>query len=91
MKATLRRNGKTMVNLRLDFTLDQDEMANLLALHAITYGDVGEELSEKKVLEIVKKQLTYQGLDVLEFGSEDLTDEAFEWAKEQVSKYWKEA
>lgn len=85
------RDGKYRHSFRLDFRMDKDQLANLLALHAMAYGDVGEELGEKQVMETIKKQLLYQGIDSLEFGGNVDPDEAaIEWAKEQVNKYWKE-
>lgn len=82
MKATMSRDGVRRANLRIEYRLDADQIANLLALHAVTYGDAGEELSEKTLLETVKKQLTYQGMDPLDFGTQDgISDEALEWAK----------
>jgi hypothetical protein len=92
MKATMSRDREYRTNLRVEFRLDKAEVANLLAIYATTYGEEHEELSEKKLLEMVKKQLMYQGLDVLEFGANVDTDDAvFDWAKEQVAKYWKAA
>lgn len=91
MKANMSMDLKYRTSFRLDFRLDKDQMANLLALHGAVYGDVGEELSEKQVMETIKKQLLYQGIDVLEFGGNvDADETTIEWAKEQVSKYWKE-
>lgn len=91
MKANMSMDGKRRHSFRLDFRLDRDQLANLLALHALTYGDVGEELNEKAIMETIKKQLFYQGLDVLEFGGNvDIEEDALTWAKEQIDKYWKE-
>jgi hypothetical protein len=91
MKANMSMDLKYRHSFRLDFRLDKDQMANLLALHALVYGDVGEELSEKVVMETIKKQLMYQGINVLEFGGNvDIDEEALEWAKEQINKHWKE-
>lgn len=91
MKANMSRDGKRRTSFRLDFRMDQDQMVNLLALHGAVYGDVGEDLSEKQVMDLIKKQLLYQGIDVLEFGGNVDADEAtIEWAKAQVAKYWKE-
>jgi len=90
MKTTMSRDGERRTNLRVEYRLDKTQVANLLAIYALTYGEIGEELSEKKLLEMVKNQLTYQGLDVLEFGANvDVDDETLDWAKEQVGKYWK--
>jgi hypothetical protein len=90
MKATMSKDGQERVNLRVEFRLDSTQVASLLAIYALTYGGDGEELSEKKLLEMVKSQLTYQGLDVLEFGANvDVDDDTLEWSKEQVAKYWK--
>jgi hypothetical protein len=91
MKANMSMDLKYRTSFRLDFRLDKDQMANLLALHALTYEDVGEELSEKAVMEAIKKQLFYQGIDVLEFGGNvDIEEDALTWAKEQIDKHWKE-
>lgn len=90
MKATMSRDGERRTNLRVEYRLDKTQVANLLAMYATTYGEDGGELSEKKLLEMVKNQLFYQGMDVLDFGSnEGITDETLDWAKEQVEKFWK--
>lgn len=90
MKTTMSRDGERRTNLRVEFRLGKDEVANLLAISVQMYGDEREELSEKKLLDVVKKQLFNQGLDVLEFGADTAPDdETVEWAREQVEKFWK--
>lgn len=91
MKATMSMDLKRRTNLRVEYRLDKSQVVGLLAVYAATYGDVGEKLSEKLLLEMVKKQLMFQGLDVLEFGANvEVDDETLEWAHEQVGRFWKE-
>jgi hypothetical protein len=90
MKANMSMDLKYRHSFRVDFRLDKDDLTNLLAVYGARYGTIGEELSDKQVMETVKKQLMYSGLDTIEFGSEDATEEALEWAKEQIDKHWKE-
>jgi hypothetical protein len=91
MKATMSRDGERRVSFRLDFRLDKGQMIKLLAMHAATYGDMDEKLSEKSVMEMVKKQLRRQGEDELDFRSDDEIEDALDWATEQVERFWKEA
>lgn len=91
MKATLSRDMKHRTNLRIDYRLDKAQVVGLLAVYAATYGESGVRLTEKMVMEMVKKQLMYQGLDVLEFGANvEVDDETLAWAHEQVGRFWKE-
>ena len=90
MKTTMSRDGERRTNLRIEYRLDKEQVSNLLAIYASTYGEDQVELSEKKLLEMVKKQLMYQGMDPLDFGTKDgIDDNILDWAKEQVAKYWK--
>jgi hypothetical protein len=85
------RDGERRVSFRLDFRLDKVQMVTLLAMHGASYGDIGEELTEQTAMGHIKDQLRYQGMDVLDFGSDADNEDALEWAKEQVEKLWKES
>jgi hypothetical protein len=91
MKATMSRDGERRVSFRLDYRLDKEQMIKLLALHAATYGDMDEKLSEKSLMDKVKDQLRYQGEDELNFASDDDIGHTLDWATEQVERFWKEA
>lgn len=91
MKATLSKDAEYRADLRITFRLDKNQMANLLALHTVVYGDDMDEISEKEVLYRVKSQLMYSGTDALEFGADTEVEAAtLRWAQEQVGKFWKE-
>lgn len=91
MKATQSRDGYHRADLRVTYRLDKDQIANLLAIHTVTFGDDQGEISEKEVMHRVKSQLTYSGTDALDFGSDSEVDApTLRWAQEQVGKYWKE-
>jgi len=91
MKATLSKDAEYRAELRVTYRLDKDQIANLLALHTVTYGDDMDEISEKEVMYRVKSQLLYSGKDALDFGSDTEVDAStLRWAQEQVGKYWKE-
>jgi hypothetical protein len=92
MRTTMSQDGERRTNFRIEYRLDKAQVTNLLAMYSNIYGDVGEELSEKTLLEMVKKQLMYQGMDALDFGTnEGIDEDTFDWAKEQVEKFWKTA
>lgn len=91
MKATLSKDAEYRAELRVTFRLDKNHIANLLALHTVTFGDDQGEISEKEVMYRVKSQLTYSGTDALEFGADSEVDgPTLRWAQEQVNKFWKE-
>lgn len=91
MKATLSKDAEYRTDLRVTYRLDKNQIANLLALHTVTYGDDQDEISEKEVMYRVKSQLLFSGTDALEFGSDtEVEASTLRWAQGQVGKYWKE-
>jgi len=91
MKATLSKDDKYRTNLRVTYRLDKDQMVALLALHSSVYAEASGTLSEAEVLYRVKSHLMFSGTDALDFGSDtDVGEEANDWAKEQVERFWKE-
>jgi hypothetical protein len=90
MKATMSKDGKERVTLRVEFRLDKEQMVILLATHATVYGDIGGKLSEAEALRFIRDQLMFSGTDVLDFGSNDeVPEETIEWAQGIVERIWK--
>lgn len=91
MKATMSLDLKFRTNLRVEHRLTKDEVVKALALHATTYGDDLENVSEKDALSYIRATLREEGADTIAFlVVEELDPVLMAYAEEAIDRIWQQ-